>query len=47
MLMSYALHGGIHRHSMDTLSEKYLGHIPVSIKSLMELENRNNLTLSR
>ena len=35
MLMSYALHGGIHRHSMDTLSEKYLGHTPVSIKSLI------------
>ena len=35
MLMSYALHGGIHRHSMDTLSEKYLGHTPISIKSLI------------
>ena len=35
MLMSYALHGGIHRHSMDTLSEKYLGHTSGSKKSLI------------
>jgi len=35
MLMSYAMHGGLHRHSMDTLSEKYLDHIPVSLKSLL------------
>ena len=35
MLMSYAMHGGLHRHSMETLSEKYLDHVPVSIKSLI------------
>ena len=35
MLMSYAMHGGLHRHSMDTLCEKYLDHVPVSIKSLI------------
>ena len=35
MLMSYAMHGGLHRHSMETLSGKYLDHVPVSIKSLI------------
>ncbi len=35
MLISYALHGGIHRHGMDFLSEKYLGHPPISIKTLI------------
>ena len=35
MLMSYAMHGGLHRHSMETLSGKYLDHAPVSIKSLI------------
>ena len=35
MLMSYAMHGGLHRHGMDMLSEKYLHHVPVSIKSLI------------
>ncbi|MSU91345.1 DNA polymerase I [Rhodobacteraceae bacterium 2CG4] len=35
MLMSYAAHGGLHGHGMDYLSEKYLGHTPVPIKSLL------------
>ena len=35
MLMSYALHAGTHPHGMDTLSERYLGHTPVPIKSLI------------
>jgi len=35
MLMSYALHAGLHGHSMDTLSERYLSHSPISIKSLL------------
>ena len=35
MLMSYAMHGGLHPHGMDTLSERYLGHTPVPIKSLI------------
>ncbi len=26
MLLSYALHGGLHGHGMDLLAEKYLGH---------------------
>ncbi|MEO0747140.1 MAG: 5'-3' exonuclease H3TH domain-containing protein, partial [Pseudomonadota bacterium] len=35
MLMSYAMHGGLHGHGMDTLSERYLGHTPIPIKSLL------------
>ena len=35
MLMSYALHGGLHRHGMDALSQRYLDHEPISIKSLL------------
>jgi DNA polymerase-1 len=35
MLMSYALHGGLHNHGMDELSERYLGHIPIPIKELI------------
>lgn len=35
MLMSYAMHGGIHNHGMDLLSERYLGHTPIPIKPLL------------
>ncbi len=35
MLLSYALHGGLHNHGMDALSERYLGHVPIPIKSLL------------
>jgi len=35
MLMSYALHGGLHGHGMDTLSDRYLNHQPISIKTLL------------
>jgi len=35
MLLSYALHGGLHNHGMDALSQKYIGHTPISIKSLL------------
>lgn len=35
MLMSYALHSGLHGHGMDALSERYLGHIPIPIKNLI------------
>ncbi len=35
MLMSYAMHAGLHGHGMDTLSERYLGHIPIPIKPLL------------
>ncbi len=35
MLMSYALNSGIHNHGMDTLSERYLAHSPIPIKTLL------------
>jgi len=35
MLMSYALHGGLHNHGMDALSTRYLDHTPIPIKSLL------------
>ena len=35
MLMSYTLHGGLHRHNMNTLSELYLNHEPIKIQSLL------------
>jgi DNA polymerase-1 len=35
MLMSYAMHAGLHGHGMDALSETYLGHVPIPIKSLI------------
>ncbi|SDX41982.1 DNA polymerase I [Roseicitreum antarcticum] len=35
MLLSYALHGGLHGHGMDALSQTYLKHIPIPIKSLL------------
>ena len=35
MLMSYALHGGLHNHGMDELSERYLGHLCIPIKELI------------
>ncbi len=35
MLMSYAMHAGQHNHGMDTLSDRYLGHLPIPIKGLL------------
>ena len=35
MLMSYAMHGGLHGHGMDALSERYLNHSPIPIKPLL------------
>ncbi len=35
MLMSYALYSGVHNHGMDMLSERYLSHEPIPIKSLL------------
>ena len=35
MLLSYALNGGKHNHGMDYLSERYLEHKPISIKTLL------------
>ncbi len=34
MLVSYALHAGLHGHGLDYLAEAYLGHIPIVLKSL-------------
>ncbi len=35
MLMSYAMHGGLHNHGMDALSTRYLDHTPIPIKPLL------------
>ncbi|MDF1718394.1 MAG: DNA polymerase I [Antarcticimicrobium sp.] len=35
MLLSYAMHAGLHGHGMDTLSDRYLGHQPIPIKPLL------------
>ncbi|HRK42578.1 MAG TPA: DNA polymerase I, partial [Gemmobacter sp.] len=35
MLQSYALHAGLHNHGMDELSDRYLNHTPIPIKSLL------------
>ncbi|AXX99304.1 DNA polymerase I [Profundibacter amoris] len=35
MLLSYALHAGLHNHGMDALSERYLDHSPIPIKPLL------------
>ena len=35
MLMSYAMHAGLHMHGMNALSEQYLGHAPITIKTLL------------
>jgi len=35
MLMSYAMHAGLHNHGMDTLSMRYLEHEPIPIKPLL------------
>ena len=34
MLISYALSAGLHGHGMDELSERYLGHAPISFKDV-------------
>ncbi|SDX89338.1 DNA polymerase I [Citreimonas salinaria] len=35
MLMSYAMHSGLHGHGMDTLAERYLSHTCIPIKQLL------------
>ncbi len=35
MLMSYALHSGLHNHGMDTLADRHLAHTPIPIKDLL------------
>ncbi|MEH6810037.1 MAG: DNA polymerase I [Hyphomonas oceanitis] len=34
MLLSYVLNAGKHSHGMDTLSERYLGHVPIAFKEV-------------
>ncbi len=46
MLMSYAMHAGIHNHGMDLLSERYLGHHPIEIKPLLGT-GKNKITFDR
>lgn len=35
MLISYALHAGLHGHGMDVLSRAYLDHDPIALRSLI------------
>ncbi len=35
MLMSYAMHAGLHNHGMDLLADRYLNHQPIPIKQLL------------
>ncbi|GAB4387106.1 DNA polymerase I [Albidovulum sp.] len=46
MLMSYAMHAGLHGHGMDALSERYLDHRPIAIKSLLG-SGRSAITFDR
>ncbi|MHA6326963.1 DNA polymerase I [Roseivivax sp. CAU 1753] len=46
MLISYALHGGLHGHGMDLLSERYLGHKPIPIKELIG-SGKSQITFDR
>ena len=34
MLISFSLNAGVHNHGMDELSERYLGHKPISFKDV-------------
>lgn len=46
MLLSYAQHAGLHGHGMDALSETYLGHVPIPIKSLLG-SGKSQITFDR
>ncbi|WP_341861042.1 DNA polymerase I [Gymnodinialimonas sp. 57CJ19] len=46
MLLSYAMHAGLHNHGMDSLSERYLGHTPLPIKSLIG-SGKSQITFDR
>ena len=46
MLMSYAMNAGLHNHGMDQLSERYLGHHPIEIKSLLG-SGKSQITFDR
>ncbi len=46
MLQSYSLHAGLHRHGMDALSERYLNHKPIEIKTLLGT-GKNQITFDQ
>lgn len=46
LLMSYAMHAGLHNHGMDELSDRYLGYQPVSIKTLLG-SGKSQITFDR
>ena len=46
MLMSSAMQAGLNGHGMDALSEKYLGHVPIPIKSLLG-SGKSQITFDR
>ena len=46
MLMSSAMQAGLNGHGMDALSEKYLGHQPIPIKSLLG-SGKSQITFDR
>jgi DNA polymerase-1 len=46
MLLSYALHGGLHGHGMDALSDRYLNHQPIPIKGLIG-SGKSQITFDR
>jgi DNA polymerase I len=46
MLLSYAMQAGLNGHGMDALSEAYLGHAPIPIKSLLG-SGKSQITFDR
>jgi DNA polymerase-1 len=46
MLLSYALHAGLHGHGMDDLSDRYLNHRPQPIKELIG-SGKSQITFDR
>jgi DNA polymerase-1 len=46
MLLSYAMHGGLHGHGMDALAERYLGHATMPIKELIG-SGKSQITFDR
>jgi DNA polymerase-1 len=46
MLLSYAMHAGLHGHGMDTLAERYLAHTCIPIKELIG-SGKSQITFDR
>jgi DNA polymerase-1 len=42
MLLSYALHGTLHGHSLDELAEKYLGHANIKFEDLFDAKTKDS-----